>query len=113
MTAVHGHPSEEGQGGQFGSTPGSEPADRRPRHLWLHRVALMTLVVAVLAAVGVDAAVMNTQHRSAASLRATDQVLGRARTTLSTTKKKTKFTTAVGLNILASQSQTETEISAA
>jgi hypothetical protein len=113
MTAEPGHPSEEAERGHVVPDPGSDPADGRPRRLWLHRVAPMTLVVALLAAVGVDAAVMTTQHRSAASLHATDQVLDRARTTLSTTKKKTKFTTAVGLNILATQAQTETEISAA
>jgi hypothetical protein len=113
MTAEPGHPSDQGERGPVGSDAGSDPADRRPGRRWLHRVALMALVVALLAAVGVDAIVMTSQHRSAASLRATDQVLGRSRTTLSTTKKKTKFTTAVGLNILASQAQTETEISAA
>jgi Glycosyl hydrolases family 43 len=113
MTVEPAHPSNADEIGPVVSDPGSDPADRRPRRLWFHRVALMALVVALLAAVGVDAAVMTTQHRSAASLRATDQVLSRTRTTLSTTKKKTKFTTAVGLSILASQAKTEAEISAA
>jgi beta-xylosidase len=112
MTVDDGGPADHGDGDPVTSDPGPAAVGRGPRHL-LHRVTLAVLVVAMLAAVGVDAAVITTQHRSAASLHATDQVLGRTRSTLSTTRAKTKFTTAVGLSILQSQAQTEAEISTA